>query len=106
MGGVSVRVTAVAGQRRERTTPTVIIIGDGIPTTDGEAFSNCIYTLRSAPYLATLLCNDENAGNPPALTAGFAENNASRALRREAHMTMQTGTDARSNSKTAMITRP
>ena len=36
MGGVSVQVTTVANQRRERTTPTVVIIGDGIPTADGE----------------------------------------------------------------------
>lgn len=36
MGGVSVRVTAAASQGRERATPTVIVIGDGIPTADGE----------------------------------------------------------------------
>lgn len=36
MGGVSVRVTAVASQGRERATPTVIIIGEGVPTADGE----------------------------------------------------------------------
>ena len=36
MGGVSVRVTAVANQGRERATPTVITTGDGISTADGE----------------------------------------------------------------------
>ena len=36
MGGVSVRVTAVASQGRERATPTVIVIENGIPTADGE----------------------------------------------------------------------